>query len=125
MVEMDVKEILGTLDFNRLKELRNEASKMIQVARNRKAMRVNTYIPAEVRDDFDTAVQWAYEHKIIKKPSKWLFCQMVARNGILYIMEQKKAKELEKTRAAAAISSQMNPGAQSPPGHTPEPSKSA
>lgn len=125
MEEIATKEILGKLDFNGLKELRNAASKMIQAERNKKAKRVNTYIPAEVRDDFDTAIQWAYEHKLIKKPSEWQFCQMVTRNGILYIIEQKKAEELEKARTAAAISSQMDSGAQSQARQATDLSKSA
>lgn len=125
MTEVDPKAILGALDFNRLKALRDEASRMIEAERSKKAKRVNTYIPAEVRDDFDAAVKWAYERGLIKRPSEWLFCQMAARNAILYIIEQKRAEDLEKARTAAAMSSQMTPSVQSQSQHTTEPSKTA
>ena len=123
MTDVNAEEILGSLDFNALKELRDKASKRIQLERNKRAKRVTTYISAEVRDDFDTAVQWAYEHNLIKRPSEWLFCQMVTRNGILFMMEQKRAEDLKKARTAAAMSSQMVSGAQQPAQNTPDTTK--
>jgi len=64
-------------------------------------MRITTYIPAGLRDDFDLAVNWVYDHKLIKKESRWMFCQMAIRNTILYIMEQIKEENIKKAQSAS------------------------
>lgn len=125
MTELTSKSMLDSLGFHELKELRDEASRRIRLEINKNSLRLQVYIAAGIREDFDTAVQWAYDRKLIKKPSKWMFCKMAVHNAVLYIMEQKKTEELEKARAAAAISSQFVSGAQIPGQHTQDQSKTA
>lgn len=125
MNELTPNNMLDSLGFHDLKKLRDEASRRIRLEINKKSLRLQVYVAAGIRDDFDSAVQWAYDHKLIKKLSKWSFCKMAVHNAVLFIIEQKKAEELEKARAAAAMSSQMVPGAQTQPGHTPESQKSS
>lgn len=125
MNELTANNILDSLGFHELKKLRDEASRRIKLEINKNSLRLQVYIAAGIREDFDTAVEWAHRHGLIKKPSKWMFCKMAVHNAVLFIMEQRKAEELAKAQATAQISAGIVSEPQNYTRHTPDTPKTA
>lgn len=125
MEETPHKPVLEGMDLDSLKKVRQEANRLIKNEKTKLKFKANVEIPAEYRALFEKAVEWAHERELIKTKSRWAFCKFAITNSIDFIMGQIEKEELEKARTAAAIPSQMNPGAQSPPEHTLETPKSA
>lgn len=117
--------LLEGMDLDSLKRLRQETNRKIKNEKTRLKFKANIEIPAEYREHFERAAEWAFNRKLIKTRSRWAFCKFAITNSIDFIIGQIEKEEMEKARAAAAISSQMVPGAQTQPGHAPEPPKTA
>lgn len=79
---------LEGMDLDSLKRIRAEATRKIKNERMRLKFKVNIEIPAEYRECFETAAEWAYNRKLTKTRSRWAFCKFAITNSIDFIIGQ-------------------------------------
>ena len=94
-MEEDVVKKLSELTLPELKNLRHLATKKITNIRMSKSLRVVVYLQAEVREQFETALLWAFENGLIKRKTKWSFAKFSILNTMNLIQEEIKKKQLE------------------------------
>lgn len=92
--------LTGTKDLNKLKEIRDAATKQIKRLRDEKTIRIPAYVPAELRESLDTAVEYAFLNGFIKKQTRWAFAKFAVANTITLIINQKKEEDNQKSIAA-------------------------
>lgn len=69
-------------------DLRTKISKNIKSIRKRRNLSLTVYVQAEVRDSFETARKWAFEHNLTKTDSNWAFAKFALLNTIQIILNQ-------------------------------------
>jgi len=104
-----------TDEIEKLKAERRKIRSKIQMIRAKKQKRLPISIQAEYMDAIDFAKQWAYENKLIKKPTYWAFCKFAIINTTKIILEQAKNDHVEpNTHEQPTISQQNITGSNNP-----------
>jgi len=91
----DIDQILSGMSLEESQQLRLKISKNIKSIRKRKNLSLTVYVQAEVRDSFETARAWAFDHGFTKTDSNWAFAKFALLNTIQIILDQ-----IEKERNA-------------------------
>jgi len=100
MENLNPQIFTGNNDLNKLKEIRDAATKQIKRLRDEKTIRIPAYVPAELRESLDSAVEYAFINGFIKKQTRWAFAKFAVANTITLIINQKKEEDRQKTIAA-------------------------
>ncbi len=119
MAEIHPTKILDSLDLDALKKFRDETNRRIKNEKAKRRFKTNVEIPAEYYDHFKEAIEWAYEHNLIKTHSKWAFCKFCITNSIDFITGEIKKEKLAKAQTGAAIPSGMTLESRSSTQNTP------
>lgn len=94
-MKQEIKELLENVDYDDLKDLRNEATKKLSDVRNRDRLFFRIYLPKEHVENFERAVDWAVKKGMIKKKTRWAFAKFCVLNVIDQILlEIEKEKVL-------------------------------
>lgn len=99
MDKSTMKDIISTMSLEDGVVFRKKLSEKIQYVRKQKSLRMEVYIQAEYRDAVETAKEWAYENKHIKRNTKWTFAKFCIINTTRMILKQMEKEKVEKARA--------------------------
>ncbi len=100
------KEDISSISLEEATTLRRQLSTKIQAIRKQKSLRMEVYIQAEYVDAVETAKDWAFEHSMIPKKTKWGFAKFCIINTTRMIHEQ---IEKEKAQSQTAVNRQTQP----------------
>ena len=109
--------LIGTYDLEKLKEIRDSATKQIKNIREKKTIRIPAYVPAELRNKLDIAVEYAFLNSFIKKQTRWAFAKFAVANTITLIINQKKQEDAQKSIAEQYESPNIAPNEIIPTNH--------
>jgi len=99
MENLTPQTFTGNHDLNKLKEIRDAATKQIKRLRDENTIRIPAYVPAELRESLDSAVEYAFLNGFIKKQTRWAFAKFAVANTITLIINQKKEEDRQKAIA--------------------------
>ncbi len=103
MAEILPTKVLDSLDLDALKKFRAETNRRIKNEKAKRRFKTNVEIPAEYYDHFKEAIDWAYEHNLIKTHSRWAFCKFCITQWIDCITGEIEKEKLAKAQTGAAI----------------------
>jgi len=109
MENLNTQIITGNHDLNKLKEIRDAATKQIKRLRDEKTIRIPAYVPAELRESLDRAVEYAFIKGFIKKPTRWGLAKFALANTITLLINQKEQEDMQKAIAAQYESPNIPP----------------
>ena len=99
MENFNPQTFTGNHDLNKLKEIRDAATKQIKRLRDEKTIRIPAYVPAELRESLDEAVKYAFVKGFIKKPTRWGLAKFALANTITLLINQKVQEDEQKSVA--------------------------
>ncbi len=103
-----------------LKKTRDLLSSQIKRIREKDTIKIQAYIPAELKKSLDIAVEWAFLSGLIKFKTRWSFAKFAVANAITLIINQKKQEDAQKAIAVLYESPQIPPNEIIPNSQIPE-----
>lgn len=96
---LDLESLAEGLTEAQIKALRKAATKRMMKLKRKKREKIEIYFQPAINRELGKVIQWAYEKKLIKHPTKWSFCKMAVVNAVITIKEQIKEESLNATTA--------------------------
>ncbi len=104
-----IKELIENVDYDDLKELKNEATRKLSSVRNRDRLFFRIYLQKEFVVNFERARDWAFNKGLIKKRTRWAFAKFAVINVIDQILtEVEKERITRENEEIARRSASMN-----------------
>lgn len=94
MDEQGIKNIVENISYDDLKILRKEATRKLSNVRKRDRLYFRIYLQKEYVEDFERALDWAFEKGLILKRTRWAFTKFCVVNVITHIIEDIKKEQL-------------------------------
>lgn len=94
MDEESIKKVVENISYDDLKILRKEATRKLSNVRKRDRLYFRLYLQKEYVEDFERALDYAFEKGLILKRTRWAFTKFCVVNVIKHILEDKKKEEL-------------------------------
>lgn len=92
--EINLESLADGLTESQIKALRKAATKRMMKLKRKKREKIEIYFQPAINRELSSVIQWAYEKKLIKHPTKWSFCKMAVVNAVIMIKEQIKEESL-------------------------------
>lgn len=83
-----IKKLVGSVDYDDLKALREESTRMLRNVRLRDRIKFVIYLQKEYVENFERALDWAFRKGLIKKRTRWAFTRFAVVNMIGQIIEE-------------------------------------
>lgn len=87
-----IKKLVGTINYEDLKELRRETSHELTKVRLRDRIHFSIYLQKEYVEDFERARDWAFAKGLITKRTRWAFTKFAVTN-VMDMIKKELVKE--------------------------------
>jgi len=99
MDEHAIKELMDSIDYDDLKVLRKEAVRKLSNVRRRGRVFFTIYLQKEYVENFERARDWAFNHGLIHKRTRWAFTKFAITNVIDMIMKEIDKEQTDATQS--------------------------
>lgn len=91
-----LKELIESVDYDDLKELKKEATRKLSSVRNRDRLFFRIYLQKEFVENFERARDWAFNKGLIKKRTRWAFAKFAVINVIDQIITEAENERINR-----------------------------
>lgn len=100
--EQGIKKLVDSIGYDDLKSLQKEAVRKLSNVRRRGRVFFTVYLQKEYVEDFERALDYAFEKGLILKKTRWAFTKFCVVNVIKHILEDRKKEQINKEKGELA-----------------------